>query len=164
MKKYTNLVLTLLFVFGLFQAAISQDRDAIIASMHKDNKYYTAVVVDMDFESTIEKVKVVLKEQGFGIVSEIDMQAKLKKGTGNDIPKYTILGACNPAGAYKAVQIEEHIGVMLPCNVVVRETKEGKIEVAAINPEKSMESIGNPDMEPLAKEISDKLKKAIASL
>lgn len=164
MKNYKNLVLTFLFVFGMVQVFFAQDRDAIIASLHKDNKYYTAVVVDTDFDVTIEKVKAVLKEQGFGIVSEIDMQAKLKKGTGNDIPKYTILGACNPAGAYKAVQIEEHIGVMLPCNVVVRETKEGKIEVAAINPEKSMESIGNPEMEPLAKEISDKLKKALASL
>lgn len=164
MKKNINLIFTFLFVFGMIQVFIAQDHDAIIASLHQDNKYYTATMVDMDFESTIEKVKVVLKEQGFGIVSEIDMQAKIKKGTGNDIPKYTILGACNPAGAYKAVQIEEHIGVMLPCNVVVRETKEGKIEVAAINPEKSMQSIGNPDMEPLAKEISDKLKKALANL
>lgn len=164
MNKQYNIFFIILFIFGLIQISFSQDRDAIIASLHKDNKYYTAVEVDTDFESTIEKVKAKLKEQGFGIVSEIDMQAKLKKGTGNDIPKYTILGACNPAGAYKAVQIEEHIGVMLPCNVVVRETKDGKIEVAAINPEKSMQSIGNPEMEPLAKEISDKLKKALASL
>ena len=164
MKKYKNIMFLFLFVFGMFQMSIAQDRDAILARLHQDNKYYSAVLVESDFETTIEKVKAVLKEQGFGIVSEIDMQAKLKKGTGNDIPKYMILGACNPAGAYKALQIEEHIGVMLPCNVIVRENNEGKIEVAAINPEKSMQSIGNPEMEPLAKEISDKLKKALASL
>jgi uncharacterized protein (DUF302 family) len=164
MKKQTSIYFTILFVFGFIQINFAQDRDAIIASLQQDNKYYTAVSVDTDFESTIEKVKLVLKEQGFGIVSEIDMQAKLKKGTGNDIPKYFILGACSPASAYKALQIEEQIGVMLPCNVVVRETMDGKIEVAAINPEQSMQSIGNPEMEPLAKEISDKLKKALASL
>ena len=85
-------------------------------------------------------------------------------GADKNIPKYTILGACNPEGAYRALQIEEHIGVMLPCNVIVRETGEGKIEVAAINPIKSMQSIGNPEMKPLAKEISEKLKMALNSL
>ncbi|MCB2208667.1 MAG: DUF302 domain-containing protein [Bacteroidetes bacterium] len=129
-----------------------------------EGKYYTAVIVDTDFETTIENVKSALKDQGFGIVSEINMQEKLKKGTGNDVPKYTILGACNPNGAYQALQIEEQIGVMLPCNLIVRETSDGKVEVAAINPERTMQSIGNPDMIPLAREISDKLKLALEAL
>ena len=132
--------------------------------MDSGNKYFNSVMVKTDFETTISDVKAALKEQEFGIVSEIDMQAKLKKGTGKDIPKYVILGACNPPGAYKALQIEKQIGVMLPCNVIVRETESGAVEVAAINPMVTMKSIGNPDMEPLAKEISDKLQKALKNL
>jgi len=88
----------------------------------------------------------------------------LKKGAGKEVPKYTILGACNPDGAYQALQIEEQIGVMLPCNVIVRETSTGKVEVAAINPQKTMQSIGNPNMIPLATEISDKLKNVLNAL
>jgi uncharacterized protein (DUF302 family) len=142
----------------------AQDKSASMVSQQMEGKYYTAVIVDTDFETTIENVKSALKDQGFGIVSEINMQEKLKKGTGNDVPKYTILGACNPNGAYQALQIEEQIGVMLPCNLIVREISNGKVEVAAINPERTMQSIGNPDMIPLAREISDKLKLALEAL
>jgi uncharacterized protein (DUF302 family) len=144
--------------------AKAQDKSATLASQQMEGKYYTAVTVETDFETTIENVKIALKEQGFGVVSEINMQEKLKKGTGNDVPKYIILGACNPNGAYQALQLEDHIGVMLPCNVIVRETSTGKVEVAAINPQKTMQSVQNPDMIPLATEISNKLKNVLKAL
>jgi len=158
--KFVFLTLTILLVAQVY----AQDKSASTILQQMEGKYYTAVVVDTDFEATIENVKTALKEQGFGVVSEINMQEKLKKGTGKEVPKYTILGACNPDGAYQALQIEEQIGVMLPCNVIVRELSTGKVEVAAINPQKTMQSIGNPDMIPLAREISEKLELALKAL
>jgi uncharacterized protein (DUF302 family) len=158
--KFVLITLAIVFAAQIY----AQDKSASMVSQQMEGKYYTAVIVDTDFETTIENVKIALKEQGFGVVSEINMQEKLKNGTGNDVPKYTILGACNLNGAYQALQIEEQIGVMLPCNLIVRETSNGKVEVAAINPERTMQSIGNPDMIPLAREISDKLKLALDAL
>lgn len=139
----------------------AQDDAALKRSQETEMSYYIARTSAYDFETTVERVKIALKDQGFGIVSEINMQEKLKQGTGKEISPYLILGACSPPGAYEALQIEEHIGVMLPCNVIVRETKTGEIEVAAINPQKTMKSLGNPAMEPLAEEISQKLHKAL---
>jgi len=126
--------------------------------------FYTTVEVKTDFETTVENVKAELKKQGFGVVSEINMQEKLKKGANKDIPKYVILGACNPEGAYKALQLEENIGVILPCNVIVRETKAGGVIVAAVNPLVTMKATGIEDLKPLAEEIAGKLKKVIDSL
>jgi len=163
MKTTRFITLCMAMIIAIAQT-YAQDKSASKVSQQIEGKYYTAVIVDTDFVTTIENVKSALKDQGFGIVSEINMQEKLKKGTGNDVPKYTILGACNPNGAYQALQIEEQIGVMLPCNLIVRETSNGKVEVAAINPERTMQSIGNPDMIPLAREISDKLKLALEAL
>ena len=163
MKTTRFITLCMAMILAIAQT-YAQDKSASKVSQQIEGKYYTAVIVDTDFVTTIENVKSALKDQGFGIVSEINMQEKLKKGTGNDVPKYTILGACNPNGAYQALQIEEQIGVMLPCNLIVRETSNGKVEVAAINPERTMQSIGNPDMIPLAREISDKLKLALEAL
>lgn len=161
----TNAIKLLVILLALVVVtANAQDTSAAMVTEQLEGKYYTAVVVTTDFETTIENVKNALKEQGFGVVSEINMQKKLKDGTGKDVPKYTILGACNPSGAYQALQLEDHIGVMLPCNVIVRETSTGKVEVAAINPQKTMQSIGNPDMIPLATEISDKLKNVLKAL
>jgi len=121
-------------------------------------------LVDTDFETTIEKLKSSLADQGFGIVSEINMQEKLKVGAGKDINRYVILGACNPHGAYRAVQIEKRIGVMLPCNFIVRETESGKVEVAAIDPAQTIASIGNQEMKPLAEEIGAGMKMALNNL
>ena len=162
----TNRINFLIILMAILMATVgkAQDKSATLVSQQIEGKYYSAVIVDTDFEATIENVKIALKEQGFGVVSEINMQKKLKEGTGKDVPKYTILGACNPNGAYQALQLEDHIGVMLPCNVIVRETSTGKVEVAAINPQKTMQSIGNPDMLPLAAEISQKLKNALKAL
>jgi uncharacterized protein (DUF302 family) len=162
--KAIHLSLTFLFLFGSAFLLHAQDHSALSVSKQTDASYYYAKTVDMDFDVTVQKVKASLKEQGFGVVSEINMQEKLKKGAGKDIPAYLILGACHPASAYKAMQMEERIGVMLPCNVIVRETSSGRVEVASINPEMTMKSIGNPKMEPLAEEISAKLQKAIDNL
>lgn len=126
--------------------------------------YYMNQMVDTDFETTIDKLKSALADEGFGIVSEINMQEKLKAGAGKDINKYVILGACNPHGAFRAVQIEERIGVMLPCNFIVRETDTGKVEVSAINPDQTIASIGKPEMKPLAEEIGSGMKKALNSI
>jgi uncharacterized protein (DUF302 family) len=127
----------------------------------KNQSFYTSKLVATDFETTIENLKSALADEGFGIVSEIDMQEKLKAGAGKQINKYMILGACNPNGAYQAVQIEEHIGVMLPCNFIVRETNSGQVEVAAINPEQTIANIGKSEMKPLAEEIGAGMQKAM---
>ena len=164
MKRYLYLAFPVLLLFLNCSNLFSQDKATLAAKSQTETTYYMAIMSEEDFETTVEMVKASLQNEGFGIVSEIDMQAKLKKGAGKDIPKYLILGACSPPGAYEALHIEEHIGVMLPCNVIVRETSSGEIEVAAINPIVSMKSIGNPKMEPLADEISSKLQRALFSL
>ena len=126
--------------------------------------FYISKFVETDFETTVDKVKSVLADEGFGIISEINMKEKLKAGADKDINKYIILGACNPHAAYQAVQIEEHIGVMLPCNCIVRETDNGNVEVAVINPEQTFGNIGKPEMKPFAEEIGESLKKALLKL
>ncbi len=130
----------------------------------KNQSFYISKLVATDFKTTIENLKSALAAEGFGIVSEIDMQQKLKAGAGKEINKYMILGACNPHGAYKAVQIEEYIGVMLPCNFIVRETENRQIEVAAINPEQTIANIGKPEMKSLAEEIGAGMQKAMAKI
>jgi len=126
--------------------------------------FYTSKLVETDFETTIEKLKSALAEEGFGIVSEINMQEKLKAGAGKEINKYMILGACNPQGAYQAVQIEAHIGVLLPCNFIVRETDNGRVEVSAVNPQQTIASIGKAEMKPLADEIGSGMQKAMNNI
>ena len=126
--------------------------------------YCSTLTVKTNFETTLEKVKAALKEQGFNVVSEINMQEKLKKGANKDIPQYMILGACNPEGAYQAVQSEPNIGVLLPCNVVVRETGNGEVVVAVVNPMVTMKSAGNEDLRPIAEEISTRLNAVVSSL
>jgi uncharacterized protein (DUF302 family) len=105
-----------------------------------------------------------MKTEGFGVVSEIDMQAKLKEKLGVDFKRYTILGACSPAFAYKALQLEDKIGTMLPCNFVIIDQGDGKTEVAAVHPGASMMGIENPALEPLAGEVTEKLKRIIQGL
>jgi len=105
-----------------------------------------------------------LKKEGFGVLSEINIQEKLKEKLNLDFRKYKILGACNPGYAYKALQLEDKIGVMLPCNVIIQETKNGTIEVAAVNPIVSMSGIENPKLMQIADEIQKKLKTVIDKL
>ena len=127
-------------------------------------EYYIKTTLTGDFDSAIGKVTEALKGEGFGIITEIDMQAKLKEKLGVDFKKYTILGACNPAYAYKALQAEEEIGTMLPCNVVVIDKGNGTAEVAAIHPIASMMAIENVALKPLAMEITEKLTRVIGML
>lgn len=124
-------------------------------------EYYFSAILHTDFDDAVAKVTEALKTEGFGVLTEIDMQAKLKEKLGVDYKKYKILGACNPAFAYKALQIEEMVGTMLPCNIVVTDKEDGTTEVAAIHPIASMMAVQNPALEPLAQEITEKLKRVI---
>ncbi len=126
--------------------------------------YYFSKRIDTNFDDAIERVTEELKKEGFGVLTEIDVKATLKKKLDVDFYKYQILGACHPASAYKALQAESKIGLMLPCNVIVREVKGGGIEVAAIDPIASMQAVKNPELGDVAHEIQAKLKKVIVSL
>lgn len=124
-------------------------------------KYYFSAILHTDFDDAVAKITEALKTEGFGVLTEIDMQAKLKEKLGVEIKKYKILGACNPAFAYKALQAEEMIGLMLPCNVVVTDKEDGTTQVAVIHPIASMMAIQNPALEPLAQEVTEKIKRVI---
>lgn len=126
--------------------------------------YYFSTLLQANFQETIEKTTEALKKEGFGIVSEIDMQSKLKEKLGVDFKAYKILGACNPTFAYKALLAEEKIGTMLPCNVVIIDQGNQNTEVAAIHPFASMIAIENPALELLSNEIAEKLKRMIEGL
>lgn len=127
-------------------------------------EYYFSKTINASFDEAINRVTETLKTEGFGVISEIRMHEKLKEKLGVDFKKYTILGACNPAYAYKALQVEDKIGAMLPCNVVVQELSENHIEVAAVNPIASMMAIHNSELTQIAKEVTDKLKEFIIRL
>ncbi|MGC1203524.1 MAG: DUF302 domain-containing protein [Flavobacteriaceae bacterium] len=126
--------------------------------------YYFNKTLKGTFEEVIEKVTEALKNEGFGILTEIDVKETLKKKLDIDFKKYRILGACNPPYAHKALQAEDKIGTMLPCNVIVQEIKEGQIEVAAINPMASMMAVDNKQLIKIADEITAKLKNVIEKL
>jgi len=127
-------------------------------------EYYLSTIVNKDFAETLAITTEALKNEGFGVITTIDLKSALKEKLGVDFKKYTILGACNPAYAYKALQAEEKVGTMLPCNVVVIDRENGTTEVAAVHPLASMMAIQNPALEPLAAEITGKLKRMIDSL
>lgn len=126
--------------------------------------YYFNTTIASDFESVKKKVIDELGKEGFGILSEIDVQTTFKKKLNVDFRKYQILGACNPTFAHKAIGAEDKVGTMLPCNVILQELENGQIEVAAINATASMQAIENSEVEEIAKEISKKLQKVIAAL
>ncbi|MFC2139451.1 DUF302 domain-containing protein [Bacteroidota bacterium] len=126
--------------------------------------YNNSKIVDYSFEESIEKITEELKKEGFGILTEIDVQATLKKKLDVDFRKYKILGACNPPFAHKALEAEPHIGVLLPCNVIVQETEEGKVDVALVNPMESMKAVSNPELGDIAREVSERLSKVLQNL
>jgi uncharacterized protein (DUF302 family) len=127
-------------------------------------EYYFSKTISLSFDEAINRVTDVLKSEGFGIISEIRMNEKLKEKLGVAFKKYTILGACNPSYAYKALQVEDKIGTMLPCNIVVQELSEKHIEVAAVNPIASMMAIQNPALVGIAEEVTEKLKVVISRI
>jgi uncharacterized protein (DUF302 family) len=126
--------------------------------------YFTSKKVDLSFDQAIAKVTEILKEEGFGVLTEIDVKDTLKKKLDVDFKKYRILGACNPSFAHKALQAEDKIGVMLPCNVIVEEHEDGKVEVSAVNPVASMQAVSNDDLHSIAGQVRDKLDKVIGNL
>jgi len=123
--------------------------------------YYFTASVDLDFEEAIATVTEALKNEGFGVLTEIDVQATLKKKLDVDFRKYRILGACNPTFAHKALECESHIGTMLPCNVIVQERSDGRTEISAINPLESMQAVANPALKEIAAEVTQRLKQVI---
>lgn len=126
--------------------------------------YYFSKIVDDSFEDAIERVTGLLSEEGFGVLTTIDVSGTLKKKLDVDFQRYTILGACNPGYAHKALTAEDKIGTMLPCNVIVQETKDGKTEVAAVDPMASMMAIKNEALGAIATEVRAKLKAVIDRL
>lgn len=126
--------------------------------------YYIAKTVSKSFDDAVAEVTARLKEHGFGVLTDIDVQATLKAKIGADFPRYRILGACNPRLAHEALQMEERLGVLLPCNVIVRERADKRIEVAAVDPVSSMESTGNEALEPAAQKVRELLSSVITKL
>ncbi len=123
--------------------------------------YHNSKKVNYGFEEAIEKVTEELKKEGFGILTEIDVKATLKKKLDVDFRNYKILGACNPPFAHKALSAEANIGVLLPCNVVVQETADGSVEISAVNPMDTMQTVKNRELEGIAAEVTARLKKVI---
>ncbi|MCG6877819.1 MAG: DUF302 domain-containing protein [Desulfobacterales bacterium] len=123
--------------------------------------YYFNKTLNLSFDKAIAVVIEELEKEGFGILTDIDVKATLKKKLDVEFKKYRILGACNPPFAYKALQAEDKIGTMLPCNVIVQEISAGQVEVTAIDPLASMEAVENPALKEIASKISNKLKKVI---
>ncbi len=126
--------------------------------------YHITTTVAMSFDEAIDKVTAALKERGFGVLTEIDVKATLKKKLDVDFRKYRILGACNPPLAHRALQADDKIGVLLPCNVIVQETATGRVEVSAVNPLEAMKVAHNPDLGVIAAEVQAKLEDVIAAL
>ncbi len=123
--------------------------------------YYISRIVDLPFDAAVGQTIERLKTQGFGVLTDIDIQATLKAKLGVDMPKYRILGACNPSFAHQALQLEDRLGVLLPCNVIVRETEDGQVEVASVDPVVAMEKTGNPMLVTTAQEVRRRLVAAI---
>ena len=126
--------------------------------------YYFNKIVNLTFNEAIEKTIEELKKEGFGVLTEIDVQAAMKKKLDVDFRKYRILGACNPQFAYKALLAEDKIGTMLPCNVIVQEKEDGKIEIAATDPISSMQAIKNENLGEIAQKVQSKLKQVIENI
>lgn len=126
--------------------------------------YYISTSFTGSFDEGITAVTAALQEQGFGVLSDIDVSATMKKKLNVDFPQYRILGACNPQFAHQALQEESKIGTMLPCNVVVREQANQTVEIAAVDPVESMSAVGNPALESLAAEVRGRMETVISTL
>lgn len=127
-------------------------------------KYGFGKTVPMDFERAIEVVTEALKTQGFGVLTDIDVQATLKKKLGEDMPPYRILGACNPPLAHRALTAEPSIGLLLPCNVVVRQEDNGTVHVEFMDPQAVLDLVDNPAVHALATEVRERLDRVLAAL
>jgi uncharacterized protein (DUF302 family) len=126
--------------------------------------YYLGKMLRMPFADAVARTTEALKKEGFGIITQIDVKETLKAKIGVDFPAYQILGACNPSLAYEALKLENKVGTMLPCNVVVRDAGGGNTEVAAIDPVASMQAIDNPELKRAAEDVRGKLQKVVDGL
>jgi len=127
-------------------------------------EYYFSTTLEEKFDKVIDKLTIALKNEGFGVLTEINVDQTLKKKLDVDFRRYQILGACNPSYAHKALLAENKIGTMLPCNVIVQELESGNIEVSAINPMASMQAVNNNNLKEIAEDITNKLKSVIQTL
>ena len=126
--------------------------------------YTFSRTLDADLATAEARATAALKDEGFGILTEIDVQATLKTKIDVDVPGYKILGACNPPLAHKAMQAEPRIGVMLPCNVILRDLGDGRTEVAAVDPVASMAAVDNAGLGEIADEVRERLRRVVAAL
>ncbi len=126
--------------------------------------YYVNAILEGSFDEALQRTEEALKTENFGIISRIDIRETLKAKIDVDFRPYVILGACNPALAHEALQLEDKVGLMLPCNVIVQQLDSGGIEVAAIDPVASMQAIDNPDLMKAAQTVREKLARAISVL
>ena len=126
--------------------------------------YYFTKTIEMPFDQATEHVTEALKQEGFGVLTEIDVKATLKKKLDVDFRPYIILGACNPQFAYQALQAEDKIGTMLPCNVIVQDAGDGRTEVAAVDPIASMQAVENEQLGAIAAEVRERLRRVVDSL
>lgn len=155
MKRFYLLVLPL-FVFVSF---------TLVAQNAEKPDYYMSKTIDLPFEEATEEVKNVLKEQQFGVISELDMHEKLaEKMPDLEMKKYRILGACNPVFAYETLQVEENIGLFLPCKILIKEVDENTTEVVMIDPSAVMGNIGNAKLMNVADEVTERFERALANL
>ena len=126
--------------------------------------YYLGKILPIAFDEAVTRTVDALKKEGFGVLTEIDVRETLQKKIGVDFPRYRILGACNPAMAYEALKLENKVGTMLPCNVVVRDAGNGQTEVAAVDPVASMQAIDNLQLKQAAEQVRAKLERVVAAL
>jgi uncharacterized protein (DUF302 family) len=126
--------------------------------------YHFTKTLGLPFDQAVERVTEALAKEGFGVLTDIDVAATMKKKLGQEFRPYRILGACNPQLAYRALTLEDKIGTMLPCNVIVQQSEGGAIEVSAVDPVASMQAIQNPSLAEVAKEVQAKLKRVVDSL
>ncbi|MGA7616272.1 MAG: DUF302 domain-containing protein [Thermoanaerobaculia bacterium] len=127
-------------------------------------QYGYSVTIDLPYDKAVEKTKAALKDQGFGVLAEIDVKRTMKEKLNADFERYVILGACNPPLAHQALTNEPLIGLLLPCNVIVREVDAKTSQVAAIDAKKMLSVVGNPGLDPVAEEVNTKLKKVLEAL
>jgi uncharacterized protein (DUF302 family) len=132
--------------------------------MEEIKKYAFSAVLNTTYEDAVSRVRNVLKEEGFGVLTEIDVKDTLKKKLNKEFRKYIILGACNPPYAYQALEADLDVGLLLPCNVIVYETDDEKAYVAAINPVSALETIKSPALEKIARQVTEKIRRVVAGL
>lgn len=155
MKKFT--LLTAILAFMLYLPGIAQEEV-------KEGKFYFSRTIEANLQEATQQIKASLKEQGFAVITEIDMDNTLNEKLGKNMKAYRILGACNAKFAWQTIQKEEDIGLFLPCKVLVKDVGKGKTEIVAVNPTYLMKMLDNPELEGIAGEVTNRFRKALENL